>query len=101
MAKIKKDLDELIRLQAKNRCGYCLNPQELMPYKLEIEHIFPKASGGETAEENLWLACRECNSHKAAKTKALDFLSGKPSNSLIHANKFGANILNLIKPTQK
>jgi 5-methylcytosine-specific restriction endonuclease McrA len=30
-----------------------------MPYKLEIEHLVPKASGGETIEENLWLACRE------------------------------------------
>ncbi len=77
MAKINKELDDRIRFQAKNRCGYCINPQELMPYKLEIEHIIPKASRGETLEENLWLACRECNSHKAAKIKALDFLTGK------------------------
>ena len=77
MAKIKKDLDEIIRRQAKNRCGFCLNPQELMPYKLEIEHIFPKALGGESTEENLWLACRECNSHKAKKIKAVDTLTGK------------------------
>jgi len=48
MAKIKKDLEEKIRRAAKNHCGYCLNPQELMPYKLEIEHLVPKASGGET-----------------------------------------------------
>lgn len=77
MAKIKKDLDEIIRRQAKNRCGYCLNPQELIPYKLEIEHILPKVLGGESTEENLWLACRECNAHKAAKTKAIDNLTGK------------------------
>ena len=77
MAKIKKDLDEKVRRKAKNRCGYCLNPQELMPYRLEIEHLFPKALGGETVEENLWLACRECNSHKAKKIKAIDSLTGK------------------------
>ncbi|CAN5698876.1 HNH endonuclease signature motif containing protein [soil metagenome] len=77
MAKIKKDLDALIRRQAKNRCGYCLNPQELLPYKLEIEHIFPQSLGGESIEENLWLACRECNAHKAAKTEAIDNLTGK------------------------
>jgi hypothetical protein len=46
-------LDERIRRQAKNRCGYCLNPQELIPYKLEIEQIRPKALGGATVEENL------------------------------------------------
>lgn len=77
MAKIKKDLEEKIRRQAKNRCGYCLNPQELLPYKLEIEHILPKASGGTGIEENLWLACRECNAHKAAKTEAFDRLTEK------------------------
>lgn len=77
MSRIKKDLDALIRRQAKNRCGYCLNPQELIPYKLEIEHIFPQSLGGESIEENLWLACRECNAHKAAKTEAIDNLTGK------------------------
>lgn len=77
MAKIKKDLDEKIRGDAKNRCGYCLNPQELMPYKLEIEHIYPKALGGETIEENLWLACRECNAHKSKKIKGFDILTEK------------------------
>lgn len=65
MAKIKKDLDAQIRRQAKNRCGYCLNPQNLLPYKLEIEHLTPKAASGTSEEENLWLACREC---KAIKT---------------------------------
>ena len=77
MARIKKDLDEKIRRQSKNRCGYCLNPQELIPYKLEIEHIFSIALGGEKIEENLWLACRECNAHKSKKTKAVDSLTQK------------------------
>lgn len=77
MAKISKDLDSKIRRQAKNRCGYCLNPQELMPYKLEIEHLYPKALGGKTVEENLWLACRECNAHKSKKIKEIDPLTDK------------------------
>ncbi len=77
MARISKDLDALIRRQAKNRCGYCLNPQELLPFKLEIEHLYPQALGGKSVEANLWLACRECNAHKAIKTKAIDNLTGK------------------------
>lgn len=77
MARIKKDLEQKIRGQAKERCGYCLNLQELIPYKLEIEHILPRASGGTSEEANLWLACRECNSHKAARIKAVDFLTNK------------------------
>ena len=43
-----------------------------MPFKLEIEHIHPRALDGKTVEENLWLACRECNAHKAAKIKAIE-----------------------------
>jgi 5-methylcytosine-specific restriction endonuclease McrA len=82
MARLKKELDAKLRREAKNRCGYCLNPQELMPYKLEIEHIFPQSLGGESTEENLWLACRECNAHKAAKIKAIGNLEGKPAKIL-------------------
>jgi HNH endonuclease len=77
MPKLKKELDKKIRHDAKNCCGYCLNPQELLPFKLEIEHIKPQALGGETVEENLWLACRECNAHKSKKVKSIDFLTGK------------------------
>jgi HNH endonuclease len=77
MAKINKEVESKIRRDAKNLCGYCLNPQELIPFKLEIEHIYPQALGGETVEENLWLACRECNAHKSKKIKSVDFLTGK------------------------
>lgn len=77
MSKISLELDGRIRQQAKNLCGYCLNPQELIPYKLEIEHIHQKGLGGETTEENLWLACRECNAHKARKIEAVDPLTEK------------------------
>ena len=72
MSKISRSLQKKIRLQAKNRCGYCLLPQNLNPTWLEIEHIQPIAAGGTNEEENLWLACRECNSHKSVKTFGFD-----------------------------
>ena len=72
MSEIKQDLDAKIRTQAKNRCGYCLVPQKLVSYKLEIEHLFPKAKGGATKEANLWLACRQCNLSKGIKTHGFD-----------------------------
>lgn len=75
MSKIPEDIDARIRKQAKNRCGYCLAPQELVSYKLEIEHLFPKVKGGSDKEENLWLACRQCNLIKAAKTHGFDSLT--------------------------
>lgn len=40
--------------------------------KLEIEHLLPLAEGGTAAEENLWLACRDCNSYKNSKVYVFD-----------------------------
>lgn len=77
MSRISRKLQEEIRRQAKNRCGYCLLPQNLNPTLLEIEHIQPVADGGTDAEENLWLACRECNSHKSSKTRGFDEQTGR------------------------
>jgi len=39
---------------------------------LEIEHLRPIADGGMDDETNLWLACRNCNGFKHAKTHAVD-----------------------------
>lgn len=77
MSAISRKLQTKIRLQAKDRCGYCLLPQNLNPTLLEIERIRPVADGETDAEENLWLACRECNSHKAVKTSGFDSKSGR------------------------
>lgn len=61
MAKISKDLDEKIRREAKNRCGYCLNPQELIPYsksnilyrRLQAANLQKKISGLPAASATL------------------------------------------------
>jgi hypothetical protein len=72
MSFISDELKDKIRLTAKNRCGYCLTPQAIVSMPLEIEHLQPTAQGGTDAEENLWLACRNCNGFKHAKTHAVD-----------------------------
>ena len=72
MSRISVKLREKIIQTAKNRCGYCQNPQDLVPIPFEIEHITPKAAGGADDEENLWLSCGVCNSFKHAKTHAVD-----------------------------
>lgn len=72
MSEISKELDEKIRAQAKNQCGYCLVPQKLVSYNLEIEHLHPKAKGGSDEEKNLWLACRQCNLSKGIRTDGFD-----------------------------
>jgi HNH endonuclease len=77
MSRISEKLREKIRLAAGNLCGYCQSPQHLIPIAFEIEHILPTAEGGTNDEENLWLACRVCNSFKHAKTHAIDLQTSR------------------------
>jgi 5-methylcytosine-specific restriction endonuclease McrA len=57
---------------ARFRCGYCLTAQRIIGPLLEIDHFIPESRGGSSDEENLWLACPMCNSHKADRQEALD-----------------------------
>lgn len=77
MSKISKDLEKKVREASKHRCGYCLTPQSLTSHKLEIEHIFPISKGGKSEKENLCLACRHCNLHKASKIYGFDAVSAR------------------------
>lgn len=72
MSEISLKLKNKIRKDAKNRCGYCQLPQYIIPNMLEMEHLLPLSEGGLDEEENLWLACRNCNSFKSSKTEAVD-----------------------------
>ncbi|MGE0543122.1 MAG: HNH endonuclease [Dehalococcoidia bacterium] len=62
--------------QARGRYGYCLGDETIVGIALEIEHIIPRAAGGGTEEENLWLSCMDCNSRKGTQTSAQDPLTG-------------------------
>ena len=72
MSAISDELKDKVRQTARNRCGFCLTPQAIVSMLLEIEHLHPIAEGGTDDEENLWLACRNCNGFKHAKTHAID-----------------------------
>ena len=65
-------LDQRIRADARNRCGYCLSPQRLVMARLEIEHIIPVGLGGTDEESNLWLSCPLCNRAKGQRIAAAD-----------------------------
>ncbi len=69
---ISEQVKTRIRAQAQNRCGYCRSLQMYVLGILEIDHIIPKAVGGNDDEENLWLACSLCNNYKGTQTDALD-----------------------------
>lgn len=69
---VPKKLRQQVAQQSRHRCGYCLTPEELAGYAMEVDHILPEAEGGETVEENLWLGCRRCNGSKGARTHVED-----------------------------
>ena len=43
---------------------------------MHIEHIIPLAAGGNSEEDNLWLACPLCNGYKGTQTQFPDPDSG-------------------------
>ena len=92
MTYISDKLRQKIVAKARNRCGYCLGELRYIFAPLEIEHILPTALGGTDEEENLWLACRLCNSHKGIKTHGTDGLTGRKRRFLILENKTGNGI---------
>ena len=74
---IPVEIARRVRKAARNRCGYCLSPQHLVMARLQIEHLIPRAKGGLTEEENLWLSCPLCNAYKADQVSARDPETGE------------------------
>jgi 5-methylcytosine-specific restriction endonuclease McrA len=74
---VPNELRERIRMQAGDRCGYCLSAQRYVFAPLEIDHLLPTARAGTDDEENLWLACRMCNGFKSDHTHGHDPITGE------------------------
>jgi hypothetical protein len=70
--KIPEKTKKRVREAAKNRCGYCLSLQRLIPIIFQIDHILPVIEGGTDEEDNLWLLCGACNNAKSDKTSSFD-----------------------------
>ncbi|MEI7768716.1 MAG: HNH endonuclease signature motif containing protein [Chloroflexales bacterium] len=73
---IPKALRERVAAQGRYRCGYCLTQERVVGVPMDVEHIIPEVLGGLTEEDNLWLACSLCNSHKGERVTALDPVTG-------------------------
>ena len=67
-----------LRIEARDRCGYCQTQQALAYGSLEVDHIIPVTAGGTDNPENLWLACRPCNQYKGVQTIGRDPQNGEP-----------------------
>jgi hypothetical protein len=66
-----------VRRRARNRCEYCKLSQADSPLApLHVEHIIPKVHGGTDDEDNLALACIDCNLHKGTNLTGIDPKTG-------------------------
>jgi hypothetical protein len=63
--------------RADHRCEYCGAPERVQATELEVEHIAPRAHGGEDTLGNLALACGSCNRRKAQAIDAIDPVTGR------------------------
>ncbi len=75
-----------VRQRAGRRCEYCQTPEWLIGMEHDIDHIVPRAHGGENTIDNLCLACSSCNGFKHAKTYGIDRESGEAV-KLFHPRK--------------
>ncbi len=62
--------------RADNRCEYCHAPEQVFNFPFEVEHIWPRAQGGDESFENLALSCESCNLFKSDATMGFDTLEG-------------------------
>jgi 5-methylcytosine-specific restriction endonuclease McrA len=66
-------LRQFVRERARHRCEYCLLHQDDSPLAaLHIEHIRPRKHGGIDSEDNLALACIDCNLRKGPNLSPSD-----------------------------
>ena len=67
-AKVPPRLAAVVALRAGGRCEYCRAPQVLIGQAFHIDHLVPRAAGGETTLANLCFACSHCNIAKGTAT---------------------------------
>jgi len=77
MSNISASLHAAVVRRAEDRCEYCKLAQAGQEAAFHIDHVVPRAAGGQTALENLALACVSCSLRKWAKQTAADPDSGE------------------------
>jgi hypothetical protein len=69
---IPVSLQRRVRVRAAERCEYCRIAQVNQEATFHVDHIVPRAAGGETTIDNLALACVSCSLRKGARMNAID-----------------------------
>ncbi|MCB9453996.1 MAG: HNH endonuclease [Anaerolineaceae bacterium] len=77
MTYIPESLRDQVEKRAQSRCEYCHLHENHAYFVHEIDHIYAEKHGGETREDNLCLACSDCNRRKGSNLCSLDPQTGK------------------------
>ncbi len=72
--------------RARGACEYCRSPVKYSVQSFSVEHIIPRAKGGDHLLDNLALACQGCNGHKHVKTEVTDPITSKEA-ALFHPRR--------------
>ena len=72
MSAVPAPLRLAVRQRAQGRCEYCLIHEEDFLFAHEPDHIIATQHGGPTTEENLALACADCNRRKGPNLSSVD-----------------------------
>jgi hypothetical protein len=75
--RVNRALARAVAARAGHVCEYCRTREEFSASPFCIEHVVPRAVGGQTHLETLAFACGGCNGHKSDKTSALDPATGE------------------------
>jgi hypothetical protein len=66
---------QAVRARAGDCCEYCRLAQSSSFARFHVDHIIALKHGGTDADDNLCLACPDCNAHKGENVPALDPLT--------------------------
>lgn len=88
---IPLELRQLVAERAHHCCCYCLTQEEVVGMRFTIDHIIAESLGGQTTDENLCLACWDCNLIKNKRIAAIDPDTGNMVPSFIPISGAGMN----------
>jgi hypothetical protein len=77
MTDVRPNLHEEVTHRAGHRCEYCQLSQAGQEATFHIDHVVPRAAGGQTKAGNLALACVSCSLRKWARQTATDPETGE------------------------
>ncbi|OIO95145.1 MAG: HNH endonuclease [Anaerolineae bacterium CG2_30_64_16] len=70
--RISPALRQAVAERSGHRCSYCQTAESITGSLFTVDHIVPESLGGQTALDNLCLACWECNLLKHDRIIATD-----------------------------